>query len=75
MALIKRKILASVVYDVSCAISSCFAKKDAFQNADFSRLKCQLKRNKLTQCVCKDFQPTRKWVNKVNFSTQKPCLI
>ena len=37
-----------------CVISSCFAKKDAFHNTDFSRLKCHLKRKKLTLCVCKD---------------------
>ena len=45
-----------VLYTKSCRrISSCFAKKDAFQNTDFSRLRYQFKRKKLSQHVCKDF--------------------
>ena len=32
-----------------------FCKKDAFQSTGFARLKCQLKRKKLTQHVSKDF--------------------
>ena len=45
-----------VLYTKSCRrISSCFAKKDAFQNTDFSRFKYQFKRKKLSQHVCKDF--------------------
>ena len=74
MALIKREILTSreVVYTtqrLARVISSLFCKKEVFQRTDFSRLKCQLKRKKLTKHVlerfCK-FQPTREWVNKVN---------
>ena len=63
-----------------------FCKKDAFQSTGFTRLKCQLKRKKIdTACFQRffKFQPTRKWVNKVNllsFSTQnlfqiRACVI
>ena len=50
MALIKGEILTSpkVLYMKSCSCSQfLFWKKDAFQNMDFSRLKCQLKRKKV----------------------------
>ena len=50
MALIKGEILTSrkVLYMKSCSRSQfLFWKKDAFQNTDFSRLKCQLKRKKI----------------------------
>ena len=46
MALIKKEILISreVVYTKSCTRNQyLFCKKDAFQNTDFSRLKCTLK--------------------------------
>ena len=48
MALIKREILTwrEVVYKEGLLDKACFAKKDAFQNTDFSRLKCQLKKKK-----------------------------
>ena len=71
MALIKRKILTShaVLYTKSYMRNQfLFCKKDTFQNTDFSRLKRQLKRKKLTQHVCKDFPSfsrRREWVNKV----------
>ena len=71
MAVIKRKILTShaVLYTKSCMCNQfLFCKKDTFQNTDFSRLKRQLKRKKLTQHVCKDFPSfsrRREWVNKV----------
>ena len=43
----------------------------AFQNTDFSRLKCQLKWKKVdTACLrFSKFQPTKEWVNKVNLSS------
>ena len=59
MALIKREILTSreTLYTKSCKRNQLlFCKKYAFQILNFSRLKCQLKRKKLTQHVCKDFQ-------------------
>ena len=45
MALIKRKILTSleVLYTKLVRESVLFCKKDAFQNTEFSHLKCQLK--------------------------------
>ena len=49
MALIKREILTSrkVFYTKSYTRNQfLFCKKDAFQNMDFARLKCQLKREK-----------------------------
>ena len=49
MALIKREIHTSreVLYTKSCTRNQfLFCKKDPFQNSDFSRLKCQLKRKK-----------------------------
>ena len=45
MALIKREILTSL--KVLNALSVLVLQKDAFQNTDFSRLKCQLKRRKI----------------------------
>ena len=50
MALIKGEILASckVLYMKSCFRSQfLFWKKDAFQDTDFSCLKCQLKQKKI----------------------------
>ena len=47
-------------------IISCFAKKDAFQNTDFSRLKGQLHRKQTDMAW---FQPTREWINIVNLSS------
>ena len=44
MALIKTEIVIS--REVSYTKYFLFYKKDAFQNADFSRLNCQLKRKK-----------------------------
>ena len=58
MVLIKREILAGreVLFTTLRARNQfLFCKKDVFQNTDCSRLKCQLKQKKLTQCVCKDF--------------------
>ena len=57
-ALIKREILTSreVLYTKLVRVISLFCEKDAFQNTGFSRLKCQLKRKKLTQHVVKIFQ-------------------
>ena len=49
MALIKTEIFTSceVSYTKSCTRNHfLFCIKDAFQNADFSRLNCQLKRKK-----------------------------
>ena len=63
MALIKREILAGreVLFTTFRAGNQfLFCKKDTFHNTDFSRLKCQLKRKKLTQCVCKDFSSFRR---------------
>ena len=59
MALIKEKlspVVKSCTRILARVITSCFCKKYAFQILNFSRLKCQLKRKKLTQHVCKDFQ-------------------
>ena len=53
-------------------ISCCFKTKMLSKNKDFSRLKCQLKRNEIdTACSQRfpKFQPTREWVNKVNVSS------
>jgi len=50
MALIKIEILTSreVLYTKSCMRNQfLFCKKDAFQNTDFSRFKCQPKRKKI----------------------------
>ena len=50
MALIKREILTSrkVLSTKSCTRNQfLFCKKNAFQNTDFSRLKCQLQRKKI----------------------------
>ena len=59
MALINIEILTSreLLYTKSCMRNQLlFCKKDAFQNTDFSRFKCQPKRKKkLTQHICKDF--------------------
>ena len=56
-----------------------FCKKDAFQNKDFSRLNCQLKRKKLTEQVGKDFPSFSRRGNGlsklVEFSTQNPFQI
>ena len=58
-AMIKRQILTSreVLYTkLVRIISPCFAKKDAFQNTGFSRLKCQLWQKKiLTKHVSKGY--------------------
>ena len=86
--LIKRQILTSreVLYTkLVRVISPCFAKKMLSKIRVFSRLKCQLS-SKLTHHVLQrvsNFQPTRKWLNKVNlskFSTQnlfqiRACVI
>ena len=77
MALIKREILTSckvkVLYTKSCmSIKSVLVlQKDAFQNTDFSHLKCQLKRKKNWYSLfVKIFQVSAsegsEWVNKVN---------
>ena len=50
MALINIEILTSreLLYSKSCMRNQLlFCKKDAFQNTDFSRLKCQPKRKKI----------------------------
>ena len=51
MALVKREILTSrkVLYttEVLHALSVLVLQKDAFQNTDFCRLKCQLKQRKI----------------------------
>ena len=57
-----------------------FCKKDAFQNTVFSRFKCQLKRETLTEhdfYRFSKFQLTREWVNKVNLSSFqiRACVI
>ena len=61
-----------------------FCEKDAFQNKDFSRLNCQLKRKKLTEQVGKDFPSFSRRGNGlsklVEFSTQnlfqiRACVI
>ena len=62
--LIKREILTSrkVVYTKACSCNQfLFWKKDAFQNTDFSRLKCQLKRKKV--------------FNSKTFSNLSACVI
>ena len=59
MALIKREILTSceVLYTMSHTCNQfLFCKKDAFQNMDFSRLKCQLKRKKIDSMFVTIFQ-------------------
>ena len=51
---------------------SCFAKKDAFQNMDFSCLNCQLEQKKINAARFLRFfecRPTRNWVSKVNLSS------
>ena len=54
MVLINEEILTSleVLYTKLCMHNQClFCKKDAFQNTDFRRLRCQLKREKIdTAC-------------------------
>ena len=57
MALIKREILTSleVLYTKLVRESVLFCKKDAFENTEFSHLKCQLKQKKLTRHVFKAF--------------------
>ena len=70
MALIKREILTSleVLYTKLVLESVLFCKKDAFENTEFSHLKCRLKRKKLTRHVFFNlFQVS--WVNKVNLSS------
>ena len=56
-----------------------FCKKDAFQNKDFSRLNCLLKRKKLTGQVGKDFPGFSRRGNGlsklVEFSAQNPFQI
>ena len=49
MALIKREILTSrkVLSTKSCARNQFLFCKEAFQNTDSSRLKCQLKRQRI----------------------------
>ena len=61
MGLIKGEILTSreMLYSKSCSRSQfLFCKKEAFQNTDFSRLKCRLKqkKKKYTACFVKTFQ-------------------
>ena len=74
-ALIKRQILTSceVLYTkLVRVISPCFAKQMLSKVRVFSCLKCQLERKKIdTACFLRfsKFQPTSKWVNKVNLST------
>ena len=72
--MIKREILTSheVLYMKLVRNQFLFCNKDAFQKHGFSHLKCQLKRKKIdTACFWRfsKFQPTRKWVNKVNVSS------
>ena len=66
------QVAKSCTRNLARIISSCFAKKAAFQNTDFSRLKCQLKRKSWHITFGKIFQPTREWVNKVNLSSFQP---
>ena len=73
MALIKREILTShkVLYTKSCMHNQfLFFKKEALQNVDFSRLKCQLNRKKIdTACYVKIFQVSANegmGINRVN---------
>ena len=73
MALIKREILTShkVLYTKSCMHNQfLFCKKEALQNVDFSRLKCQLNRKKIdTACQVKIFQVSADegmGINRVN---------
>ena len=78
--MIKREILTSregLYTKLVRVISSCFAKKDAFQNKGFSSLKYQLKQKKNWHSLFlksfQAFQPTRNWINNVilsGFSTQ-----
>ena len=60
MGLIKGEILTSreMLYSKSCLRNQfLFCKKEAFQNTDFSYLKCQLKQKKNdTACFVKTFQ-------------------
>ena len=66
------QVAKSCTRNLARIINSCFAKKAAFQNTDFSRLKCQLKRKSWHITFGKIFQPTREWVNKVNLSSFQP---
>ena len=55
--MIKKEIIISheVLYTKSCTRNQyLFCKKDAFQNTDFSRLKCKLKwkKKKIAQHIC-----------------------
>ena len=64
MGLIKGEILTSreMLYSKSCSRNQfLFCKKEAFQNTDFSCLKCQLKQQKKKSHVmfCKDFPSFR----------------
>ena len=57
MVLIKREIFTNRAQSLAHVISSFSAKKEAFQNKEFSRLKCQLKQKKIdTACSVKIFQ-------------------
>ena len=79
MALIKREILTwrEVVYTEGLLDKACFAKKDAFQNTDFSRLKCQLKKKRWHSMFVKLLQVSadegmgKNKVNLSSFQTQK----
>ena len=49
-----------------------FCEKDAYQNMDFSCLKCQLEQKKNNAARFLRFfecRPTRNWLNKVNLSS------
>ena len=75
MALITGEIHTSheVLYMKSCSRSQfLFWKKDAFQNTDFSCLKCQLQGKKNHAAglqIFSKFQLRREWVSKVNLSS------
>ena len=75
MTLIKREILTSrkVLSTRSCTRNQfLFCKKNTFENTDFYRLKCHLKRRKIDTHSLEQFskfQPTKEWLNKVNLSS------
>ena len=63
----------NVLYTKSCRrISSCFAKKDAFQNTDFSRFKYQFKRKNCHSVFLKIVQVSK--CPSFAFSAAISCL-
>ena len=62
----------SLVHEALRAQSVLALQKDAFQNTDFSSLKCQLKQIKIDTPSLQrfsKFQPMNEWVNKVRLSS------